>query len=90
MPPVLGRRPGWRAGVPASPSQLAIGWVLASEPRFTPTLGIGKMQQLDEALAAKPLNDEQLAQVEAVFPRGAVAGTRYAAAHLAALDSEKR
>jgi aryl-alcohol dehydrogenase-like predicted oxidoreductase len=73
-----------------TPSQLAIGWVLAKQPRLLPTLGVRKLQQLDEALAAKPLTSEQLAEVEAIFPRGAVAGTRYPAAHMAALDSEKR
>jgi AraC-like DNA-binding protein len=33
---------------------------------------------------------EQVAEVEATVPRGAIAGARYPAAHLAALDSEKR
>ena len=48
------------------------------------------MQQLDEALSARPLTADQLAEVEATVPRGAIAGTRYPAAHLTALDSEKR
>jgi len=48
------------------------------------------LQQLDEALAAKPLTAEQLAEVEAIAPRGAIAGTRYPAAHMTSLDSEKR
>jgi aryl-alcohol dehydrogenase-like predicted oxidoreductase len=73
-----------------TPSQLAIGWVMAKQPHLTPTLGMRTMQQLDEALATKPLSAEQLAEVEAVAPRGAVAGTRYPAAHMSALDSEKR
>ena len=73
-----------------TPSQLAIGWVLAKEPRWVPVLGMRKMKQLEEALAAKPLSAEQLAEVEAVAPRGAIAGPRYPAAHMAALDSEKR
>jgi len=73
-----------------TPSQLAIGYVLGKQPRFVPTLGMRTLQQLDEALAAKPLGAEQLAEVEAVAPRGAIAGTRYAAAQMATLDSEKR
>jgi hypothetical protein len=48
------------------------------------------LQQLDEALAAKPLTAEQLVEVETIAPRGAIAGTRYPAAHMTALDSEKR
>jgi aryl-alcohol dehydrogenase-like predicted oxidoreductase len=73
-----------------TPSQLAIGWVLAKQPRLTPTLGMRTMEQLDEALAAKPLTAEQLGEVDAVAPRGAVAGTRYPAAMMGTLDSEKR
>ena len=48
------------------------------------------MQQLDEAAKTKPLTAAQIAEVEAAAPRGAVAGTRYPAAHMSALDSEKR
>jgi aryl-alcohol dehydrogenase-like predicted oxidoreductase len=73
-----------------TPSQLAIGWALGKQPRLVPTLGMRTLHQLDEALAAKPLTVEQLAEVEAVAPRGSIAGTRYPAAHMAALDSEKR
>ncbi|HUJ57545.1 MAG TPA: aldo/keto reductase [Kofleriaceae bacterium] len=73
-----------------TPSQLAIGYVLGKQPRFVPTLGMRTLPQLDEALAARPLGAEQLAEVEAVAPRGAIAGTRYAAAQMATLDSEKR
>ena len=73
-----------------TPSQLAIGWVLAKQPAFTPTLGMRTLAQLDEALAAAPLTAEQVAEVERVFPRDAVAGTRYAASQMAVLDSERR
>lgn len=73
-----------------TPSQLAIGWVMGKQPRLTPTLGMRTMQQLEEAIAAKPLTAEQLAEVEAIAPRGAVAGTRYPAAQMSILDSEKR
>jgi aryl-alcohol dehydrogenase-like predicted oxidoreductase len=73
-----------------TPSQLAIGWVLCKQPSFVPTLGMRSLQQLDEALAARPLSGQQVAEIEATVPRGAIAGTRYPAAHMAALDSEKR
>ena len=73
-----------------TPSQLAIGWALRKQPSFVPTLGMRKLQQLDEALGARPLTAEQIAEVEATVPRGAIAGPRYPAAHLSALDSEKR
>jgi aryl-alcohol dehydrogenase-like predicted oxidoreductase len=73
-----------------SPSQLAIGWVMGKQPQFVPTLGMRTMKQLDEALATEPLTAEQLAEVDKIAPRGAIAGTRYAAAQMTALDSEKR
>jgi aryl-alcohol dehydrogenase-like predicted oxidoreductase len=73
-----------------TPTQLAIGWALGKQPRLTPTLGMRTLAQLDEALAAKPLDAAQIAEVEAIAPRGAVAGTRYPTAHMAALDSETR
>lgn len=73
-----------------SPSQLAIAWVLGKQPGFLPTLGMRTPQQLDEAVATRPLTHEQIAEVEAIAPRGAVAGTRYPAAQMAVLDSEKR
>jgi len=71
-------------------SQLAIGWVLGKQPQFVPTLGMRTIQHLDEALAATPLTAEQFAEVEAIAPRGAFTGSRYPAAHMASLDSEKR
>lgn len=73
-----------------TPSQLAIGWVLGKQPQLVPTLGMRTLQHLDEALAAKPLSAEQIAEVEAIVPRDAIAGTRYPAEHMAALDSERR
>ena len=73
-----------------TPSQLAIGWALGKQPKLLPTLGMRTIQQLDEALAARPLTAEQLAEVDAIAPRGAVAGARYPVALMATLDSEKR
>jgi aryl-alcohol dehydrogenase-like predicted oxidoreductase len=81
---------GLAKGWGMTPSQLAIGWVLGRQPQFLPTLGMRTIQQLDEALTARPLTAEQFAAVEAIAPRGAFAGARYPAAHMAALDSEKR
>lgn len=73
-----------------SASQLAIGWVMARQPEFVPTLGIRTLAQLDEALRCRPLTAEQLNAVEAVVPRGAIAGSRYPSRHMAELDSEKK
>jgi aryl-alcohol dehydrogenase-like predicted oxidoreductase len=73
-----------------TPSQLAIGWVLGKQPQFLPTLGMRTFKQLDEALTARPLSPAQFAEIETIAPRGAVAGSRYPAAHLRSLDSERR
>lgn len=73
-----------------TPGQLAIGWVMAKQPQFVPTLGMRTLRQLDETLAAQPLTAEQVAEVEAIAPRDAIAGSRYPAAHMSALDSERR
>ena len=73
-----------------TPGQLAIGWVLGKQPQFVPTLGMRTLQQLDDAFAARPLTVEQRAEIEVIAPRGAIAGTRYPAAHMTSLDSEKR
>ena len=48
------------------------------------------IQQLDEALTAKPLTAEHFVAIEAIAPRGAIAGARYPASHMISLDSEKR
>jgi aryl-alcohol dehydrogenase-like predicted oxidoreductase len=76
-----------RWGITAS--QLAIGWVMGEQPRFVPTLGMRTFQQLEEALTARPLTVEQRAEIEAIVPRGAIAGARYPPAHMASLDSER-
>jgi hypothetical protein len=47
------------------------------------------IQQLDEAVATRPLTAAQLAEVEAIAPRGAVASTRYPAM-MSTLYSERR
>jgi hypothetical protein len=60
------------------------------QPQFVATLGTRTIQQLDDALAARPLTAGQFGEVEVIASRGAIAGARYPAAHMAALDSEQR
>ncbi len=61
------------------PSQLALAWVLASGPDVVPIPGTTSRAHLEEnAAAAKlALTREELAQIDAVAPRGAAAGERY-------------
>ncbi len=74
-----------------TPAQLAIAWVLGRRPAFVPVVGIKTEAQLDEALGAlaRPLSEGDLAALEALVPRGAVAGDRYAAEQMRHLDSER-
>jgi aryl-alcohol dehydrogenase-like predicted oxidoreductase len=62
-----------------SPSQLAIAWVLAQGDDVVPIPGTKRRSYLEEnagALAVR-LSAEDLAAIEQVAPRGAVAGDRY-------------
>jgi aryl-alcohol dehydrogenase-like predicted oxidoreductase len=74
-----------------TPAQLAIAWVRTRRPTAVPTLGSRTRAQLDEAIAALEirLTGEEVAALEAAVPAEAVAGTRYAEAQMAHLDSER-
>jgi aryl-alcohol dehydrogenase-like predicted oxidoreductase len=74
-----------------TPGQLAIAWALAKQPRFVPVVGARTVAQIEDALGAlaKPLSPADVEAVERIVPRDAVAGTRYAPAQMAHLDSER-
>ncbi len=71
-----------------SVAQLAIAWVLAQGEDIVPIPGTKRRRWLNENIAALEveLSDEELATVTAAVPRGAVAGERYPAASMSALD----
>ncbi len=75
----------------ATPSQLAIAWVLGSGPRIVPVLGARTRVQLDEALGALEitLRPDEREAIAAALPEEAVAGTRYDAHQMRILDSER-
>jgi len=83
------------AGLGATASQVAIAWVLARGKALgmdmVALVGSRTLKQLDESLGALKLTlgSEELKRIEAALPADAVAGTRYAAEHMAHLDSEK-
>ncbi len=60
-------------------SQLALAWVLAREPFIVPIPGTKRRKYLEENVAAVDvtLSKDDLAAIEAVFPKGAAAGARY-------------
>ena len=60
-------------------AQLALAWVLAQGEDIVPIPGTKRRRWLDDNIAALDvaLTGEDLARIEAVFPRGAAAGDRY-------------
>jgi aryl-alcohol dehydrogenase-like predicted oxidoreductase len=74
-----------------SPAELAVAWVLAKQPRLVPLVGARTRAQLDDVLGAldRPLSPSEVAEVEAALPPDAIAGSRYQAAQMAHLDSER-
>ena len=74
-----------------STAQLAIAWVAAQGEDVIPLIGTKRRDRLAEALAALDLRltPQELGAIEAAVPAGQVAGTRYDAAQMGALDSER-
>jgi aryl-alcohol dehydrogenase-like predicted oxidoreductase len=74
-----------------SQSQLAIAWVLAKGTDIVPVIGARTRSQLTETLAALDvvLSPEDIARLETICDESRVAGTRYDAAQMRMLDSEK-
>lgn len=72
-------------------AQAAIAWVAAQGEDIVPVVGARRRDRLAESLEAmeRTLSAEDLAEIEAAVPKGAAAGTRYAEAQMAHLDSEK-
>lgn len=71
-----------------TPAQLALAWVLAQGDDLVPIPGTRRIPTLEENAAAVDisLSSEDLAAIEAVFPKDAAQGHRYAAAARAALN----
>jgi aryl-alcohol dehydrogenase-like predicted oxidoreductase len=75
-----------------STAQLAFAWVLSRGPDIVPLIGTKRRDRLAEALGALELrlSPDELAALEAAVPPGQVAGDRYEATQMAALDSENQ
>ncbi len=71
-----------------TPAQLSLGWVLARGEHVVPIPGTTSLAHLEENLAARPLDADLIATVDALFPPGALGGARYAAAMQAQIDTE--
>ena len=75
-----------RRGVKAG--QLALAWVLAKGGDLAPIPGTKRRKYLEENAAAAEieLTPEEVAELEAAVPRDEIAGDRYAAANMKAID----
>jgi aryl-alcohol dehydrogenase-like predicted oxidoreductase len=72
-------------------AQLAIAWVASRGDDIIPLIGTKRRDRLAEALQDLDLtlSTDDLAAIEAAVPAAAVAGDRYEASQVAALDSER-
>lgn len=62
-----------------TPSQLALAWVMAMGDHIFPIPGTKRIHYLEENAGAinVKLHDTDLEEIDAILPKGAVAGTRY-------------
>ena len=69
-------------------AQLALAWVLAQGEDLVPIPGTRRVATLEQNVAAADiaLTPEDLARIEAVFPRDAVVGERYAPGGMSSLN----
>ena len=75
----------------ATPTQLAIAWVMSRGEDIVPLIGARTRAQLKDALGVLhlKLSKDDLELIGKTVPAEAVAGTRYDAAQMAMLDSER-
>jgi len=76
----------------ATAAQVALAWVLSRGTDIIPLIGAKREQRLRESLGALDLelSEADLARIEAAVPADLVAGSRYDAAQMMALDSEHK
>lgn len=79
---LVGKIQEMAAGKGCSASQLALAWTLARRPFVVPIPGTKRRKYLEENVAALgvTLSADDLGRIDAIFPAGAAAGTRYPAA----------
>lgn len=70
-----------------SPAAVALAWLLGRGDDVIPLVGMGRPENVDRALRAfeVELGDDDRARLDAAFPPGAAAGTRYPEAMMPAL-----
>ncbi len=71
-----------------TPAQLALAWVLAQGDHIFPIPGTKKVKYVEENVKAinVHLSEEELKQIEEIFPKNAAAGTRYPEAFMKSVN----
>ena len=71
-----------------TPAQLALAWVMAQGDHIFPIPGTKRVKYLEENVKAVDvhLSQKDLEQIEDVFPKDAVAGTRYPEAFMKSVN----
>jgi aryl-alcohol dehydrogenase-like predicted oxidoreductase len=77
------------ASLSCTPGQLALAWVLAQGDDIVPIPGTKRRKYLEENADATTvsLSADDLAAIDAIFPAGAAAGTRYPEAMMKAVNN---
>ena len=75
----------------ATPAEIALAWVMSRGEDIVPVMGARNRTQLEECIrgAGLRLSAAELERLEAMFDASRVAGTRYDAAQMRMLDSER-
>ena len=78
---LVGRIKSLAARKGCSPAQLALAWVLAQGDDIVPIPGTKRRRYLEENIGALDVHlaPDELAEIDAIFPAGAAAGSRYSA-----------
>ncbi|GAC1529610.1 MAG: aldo/keto reductase [Vulcanimicrobiaceae bacterium] len=71
-----------------TPAQVSLAWVLGRGDDIVPIPGTKRVRYLEENARALDvrLDDDEIAEIEAAFPHGIAAGTRYPAAGMAGVN----
>jgi aryl-alcohol dehydrogenase-like predicted oxidoreductase len=74
-----------------SAAQLALAWLLTKGPDIVPIPGTKRTRYVEENVAAVDLalSSAEIAALDASFPMGAAAGTRYPAGSMRLLETEQ-
>ena len=76
---LVARLQRWADARGCTAAQLALAWLLAQGKEIVPIAGVRSVERLEENLGALEtrLSEEDLAELDAIAPRGAAAGSRY-------------